>query len=236
MKELGESIDIHLGGEDLRMIHHQNEIAQSECATGKKFTHYWVHGAFLLVDGGRMGKSLGNAYTIFDIEDKKFNPLALRYLYLTAHYRSKLNFTWESLQNAQNALKKVYDMAGSLEEKEGAVVDSTFLNKFSDALNNDLNMPEALAVMWEMLQSDIPEYSKIVTLLRFDEVLGLDIENYIGYDIPQKVLDLVRMREAYRKSGIWDKADGLRREISELGYVLEDKGDTCRVKRKINFN
>ena len=233
MKELGDTIDLHLGAEDLRMIHHQNEIAQSEAATGRQFVNYWIHGAFLLVDGGRMGKSLGNAYTLQDIESKNFDPISLRYFYMTAHYRTPLNFTWEALQNVQNSLKKLYDIVGGYKESKEAEVDERYLEKFLDALNDDINMPKAIAVLWEMLKADMDESEKIKTLFKFDEVLGLNIENYVGFEIPQKVLDLVKVRQEYRKVGIWDKADLIRREISQLGYVVDDTGNGYKVKRKI---
>ncbi|OGC56934.1 cysteine--tRNA ligase [candidate division WWE3 bacterium RIFCSPLOWO2_12_FULL_36_10] len=233
LTELGENIDIHAGGEDLRMIHHQNEIAQSECATGKKFASYWVHTAFLQVDGGRMGRSIGNAYTLPDIEAKGFTPAALRYFYMGAHYRKKLNFTWEALQNAQNAVKKLYDLVGTYEESKDAVLAIDFLDKFNEALNDDINMPEALAVVWELVKSEVAESSKITTLLKFDEVLGLGIENYVGFEIPVEIENLARVRTQYRKSGIWDKADLIRREIESKGYLVEDVADGFRIKRKV---
>ena len=233
MKELGETLDIHIGGEDLRTIHHQNEIAQSESVTGEKFVEYWVHGAFLLVDGGRMGKSLGNAYTIEDLETKNFDPISLRYFYMTAHYRSPLNFTWEALQNVQNSLKKLYDIVGGYKESKDAQIDERYLEKFTDSINDDINMPRAIAVLWEMLKADIDESVKITTLLRIDEVLGLNIENYVGFEIPKKILDLVRVRQEYRKAGIWDKADYIRKEIAQLGYIVEDNGNGYKIKRKV---
>lgn len=234
LRELGESIDIHLGGEDLKMIHHQNEIAQSECATGKPFVNYWIHGSFLQIDGGRMGKSLGNAYTLRDIQDKGFDPITLRYFYMTANYRSKLNFTWEAMQNAQNSLKRIYEIIEAYKESEDALPSEFYLSKFRDALNDDLNMPQAVAVMWEMLKSDIKESTKLVTLLRIDKVLGLRIEDYIGFEVPQKVLDMAQTREEYRKAGIWDKADQTRRAIEEMGFLVEDLSvGKFKVKRKI---
>lgn len=236
MKELGDTIDIHVGGEDLKMIHHQNEIAQSECATGKEFVNYWVHGAFLLVDEGRMGKSLGNAYTVPDVEVKAFDPISLRYFYMTAHYRSKLNFTWEALQNAQSSLKKIYEIVGSYEEGAMGKIDALFFQRFMDAINDDVNMPNAIAVVWDLLKSNISEQSKIVTMLKIDEVLGFNIENYIGYEVPQNVADLAKIRQEYRKSGIWDKADLIRREIEELGFIVEDRVDLkvgYKIKRKV---
>jgi cysteinyl-tRNA synthetase len=234
MKELGDTIDVHLGGEDLRMIHHQNEIAQSECASGKTFVNYWMHGAFLQVDGGRMGKSLGNAFTIDDIIHKGFDPLALRYFYLSAHYRSTLNFTWEALLGAQNSLHKLYDILAGYKESEDASPSERHLSMFVQSVNNDFNIPEALAVLWETLKSSLPEPVKIATALKMDMVLGLNLENYIGYEIPQEITDLAKSRSEYRKAGIWDKADMLRRQISEKGYVVEDISEgKFKIKRKM---
>jgi cysteinyl-tRNA synthetase len=233
IKELGVPIDIHIGAEDLKMTHHQNEIAQSESVTGETFVNYWIHGAFLLVDGGRMGKSLGNAYTIADVEARSFDPIALRYFYMTAHYRTPLNFTWEALQNVQNSLKKLYDIVGSYREEKDAPLEDEYMEKFMEAINDDFNMPKAIAVLWELLKADLDESVKIKNLLEFDEVLGLNIENYIGFDIPQKVLDLVKIRQEYRRSGIWDKADSVRRQIADLGYLVEDTEDGYKLRRKL---
>lgn len=233
LKELGERIDIHIGGEDLKMIHHQNEMVQSECATNKKFVNYWIHTAFLQVDGGKMGKSLGNAYTVADIKAKGFSAIDLRFFYMTAHYRSSLNFTWESLQSSHNSLKKMYDLVSGYTESEDGVLSENYINKFNAALLEDLNMPKAIAVLWEVLKSDIEESSKVVTLLKMDEVLGLNIDEHVGFQIPEKVLNLARMRWEYRRQGIWDKADLLRREISDMGYTVDDAKDDYRVRRKL---
>ncbi len=234
LAELGSTLDIHVGGEDLKMIHHQNEIAQSECATGKKFVRYWVHGAFLTVDGGRMGKSLGNFYTVSDLEKRGFDPMALRYFYMTSHYRSKLNFTWDSLTAAQNALKKLYDLARSYKREESAKVSKEFYRKFLDKVNDDINLPEAIAVVWEMMKADIPEPEKLATLLKMDPILGLKLEEHLAYETPQKVIDLAKTRNEYRKAGIWDKADVVRRQIIEMGYEIEDIPDgKFKLKRKI---
>lgn len=233
MKELGETVDLHLGGEDLRMIHHQNEIAQSECSTGKPLACFWIHGAFLQVDGGRMGKSMGNAYTLADIEERGFDPMALRYFYMTAHYRTKLNFTWDALTGAQAALKKLYGIVGSYNE-EGGAVRTEFLGMFEEMLDDDINMPKAIAVMWDLLKSEIPEADKVATILRMDDVLGLRIEDYVGFEIPEKVLSLAKVRQEYRKSGIWDKADVVRREIESMGFQIEDAdGSDFKIKRKL---
>ena len=170
-KYLGDQFDIHVGGEDLRSTHHPNEIAQAEGATGKHpFVATWVHGAFLLVDGGRMGKSLGNAYTVADIVAKGYDPLALRYFYMGGHYRRQINFTWEALTSAQVALTKLREAyrAANDDKTDRTVLSSEKLakieeyqNDFQSALENDLNMPEALATLWEVIKSNIPNYDKI---------------------------------------------------------------------------
>ena len=233
LSELGDTIDIHVGGEDLKMIHHQNEIAQSECATGKKFVNYWVHGAFLTVDGGRMSKSLGNFYTLSDVKQRGFSPLDLRYFFMTAHYRSPLNFTWEAMQNAQNSLKKIFDIVSNYEYDPRAEVSEKYVKKFLEKLNEDLNIPEALAVFWELVKSNMSETSKLNTILKMDEFLGLKLQEHIGVEIPKNVEDLARMRSEYRKNGIWDKADVLRKQIESLGYTIEDlPNENFKIKKK----
>jgi cysteinyl-tRNA synthetase len=234
LTELGETIDIHVGGEDLKMIHHQNEIAQSECATGKPFVNYWVHGAFLTVDGGKMSKSLNNFYTLSDIKNKGFSPLDLRYLFMTSHYKGSLNFTWEAMQNAKNTLNRIYDIVSGYEYDERAEVSDKYIKKFMEKLDEDLNMPEALAVFWELIKSNTPESSKLNTILKMDEVLGLRLQEHIGVEIPENILNLAKMRNEYRKNGIWDKADVVRKQINDLGYVVEDtQAGSFKVKKKL---
>lgn len=234
LTELGETIDIHIGGEDLRMIHHQNEIAQSECATGKQFVKYWVHGAFLSVDAGKMSKSKGNFYTIDDILKKGFTPVDLRFFYMSAHYRNNLNFTWDALQNARNSLMKIYEIVGSYEQDLEGEISEKYLKLFKDKVNDDLNFPEALAVLWDLLKSSLKETVKLNTVLKMDEVLGLDIQEHIGYEVPEEVENLAKMRMEYRKNGIWDKADVIRKQINELGYILEDVEEgKYKIKKKI---
>jgi cysteinyl-tRNA synthetase len=233
-KELGEEIDIHVGGEDLKMIHHQNEIAQSEAVSGKKFVQYWVHGAFLQVDGGRMGKSLDNAYTLADLESKRFLPAALRYFFMTGHYRKPLNFTWEALSGAQNSLKKLYEVVAGYNVSKDSTGQASveFLQKFERAINDDLNMPKVLSVTWDLVKSDLEEDRKVATLLKFDEVLGFDFDTLIGFEVPKEVDDLARTRWEYKKAGIWDKADFIRRQIDELGFAVDDTTEGYRVKKK----
>lgn len=230
MKYLGETFDIHTGGEDLRSTHHPNEIAQSEGATGKKFVNYWVHGAFLRVDGGRMGKSLGNAYNVGNIINKGFDPIALRYLYLTGKYREPLNFTWEALTSAQTALVKLKSQVSNLKieherntlspEKESKIEE--YRNAFTEAISEDLNMPKALAVVWEMLKSNIPSSDKYDLALSFDEVLGLKLSERVNKEVPEDVKILLEKREKLRRSGRFAEADEVRNMVIKLGYTVSD--------------
>lgn len=233
MKYLGETFDIHTGGEDLKSTHHPNEIAQSQGATGKKFVDYWVHGAFLTVDGGRMGKSLGNAYTISDIEKKGFTALDLRYFYLSGKYNEPLNFTWEALAASHNSLEKLKAQAASLKsqddrsvlspEKEAKI--SQYRNDFLMAVNDDLNTPKALAAVWSMLGSNIPSADKYDLLMSFDEVLGLKLSEAasVKVQIPDDVQELIQKREVLRKEGKFDEADKIRDQITSRGFNIGDK-------------
>ncbi len=232
MKYLGETFDIHVGGEDLRSTHHPNEIAQSEGATGKTFVNYWLHSAFLKVDGKRMGKSLGNFYTISDIIKKGVDPLALRYFYLTGKYKEQLNFTWEGLAGAQNTLNKLRSIiAGLRGEKERNVLSEEKLskveeyrNRFSEAIGDDLNTPEALAVLWETVKSNIPGTDKLDLLFSFDEVLGLGLSEVqsVKSEIPDSVKELVNKRDKLRAEGKFEDADKIREEIEKLGFPVQD--------------
>jgi cysteinyl-tRNA synthetase len=231
IKYLGEQFDIHTGGEDHLPIHHPNEIAQSEAATGKHpFVKYWLHTRFLLVDGEKMSKSLGNFFTIEDVEKKGFDPISLRYLYLTTHYGKQMNFTWESLTAAQNALEKLRNQVQSLKSESNRNVLSEeklsqvdkFRNDFQDAIGNDLNTPEALAVLWSMLKSNIPSSDKYDLALSFDEVLGLDLGKENKKEIPEEIKDLLKKREELRKEGKYKDADKIRDEIVKKGYTVTD--------------
>lgn len=232
MNELAQTIDVHVGGEDHKMIHHPNEMAQSEAATGKTFANYWMHVAFLKVDGGKMSKSLGNTYLIDDLMAKGFDPLALRYFYMQAHYRTTLNFTWEAMQAAQNSIKKLYSLVEGYKEDPQANLSVEHLNKFEAAINDDLNTPRALGIMWDMLKADISEGEKLKTLEKFDEILGLDIISYIGFEIPKEIRSMAKVRWEYKKQGIWDKADMIRKKIELEGFSIEDLDDDYRIRRK----
>lgn len=241
-KYLGDQFDIHVGGEDLRSTHHPNEIAQVEGATGKHpFVNTWVHGAFLLVDSGRMGKSLGNAYTVGEIVGKGFDPLALRYFYMTGHYRKQLNFTWDGLEAAGTALSKlrqIYQATKSDQSQRMSLSSEkmekieSYQHNFSQALENDLNMSEALAVAWEVAKSNIPNYDKLELLTQFDRVLGLELNSNLQFiidnEIPAEVEKLIEQRESVRKMRNYAEADKIRADIEKLGYRVEDKGGRTR--------
>jgi len=234
MKYLGEQFAIHVGGEDLRSTHHPNEIAQSEGATGKKpFVKTWVHGAFLLVDGGRMGKSLGNAYTVNEITGRGYDPLALRYFYLTGHYRKQLNFTWEALAAAGAALTKLRRIYQSTREEEGrTMLSEEKLTKireygadFRGRIEDDLDIPGAIAVVWEVAKSNIPGRDKAEMLADFDQVLGLGVETTpfkSQKEATEEIKKLLALRANLRSEGKWEEADKLRDQVRQRGYEVED--------------
>ncbi len=241
MKYLGPSFDIHVGGIDLRETHHPNEIAQSEAATGQKFANFWVHGAFILVQGERMSKSKGNNYKLYDLEKEGYDPLALRYLYMQAHYRQEMNFTLVALQAAQNALNKLREIVIRFEEEEGMTGTGgakSFEQRFLAAINDDLNYPEATAVMWEMVKSDLSDSVKKKALLKFDKVLGLDLKNAQvlrsreeALDVPDDIRALVNERKRLRNDQEYKAADQLRDKILRLGYELNDSEKGTHIKR-----
>lgn len=232
MKYLGETFDIHTGGEDHLAVHHPNEVAQSEAATGKPLAKYWVHYSFLTVDGAKMSKSLGNYYRVEDVMEKGFSPLALRYLYLTAHYRSPLNFTWSGLAAAQSAYDKLVEFVRRVRGgKEGARVELSkeklkklegYRKRFDEAVGDEMGISGGLAVMWEMLKSNIPDYDKLDQLLDWDEVLGLDLTNTGEVIVPEEVKKLGVEREALRRTGNFVEADNLRMKMERLGWATED--------------
>lgn len=235
MRYLGEMFDIHTGGVDHISIHHTNEIAQSEAATGKKFVNYWLHTAFMLVGGQKISKSLGNGYRLDDLEKAGFKSPDLRYLYLSAHYRQEMNFSWESLEAAKNALDRLRNTVSSWEAgTEGA---AEFEEKFMAAMNDDLNTPRALAAMWDMLKANLPIEKKMHSLLKMDMVLGLDLKDSMGKQreetesIPDQVKKLVEERNQARAVRDFTTSDILRDKIRELGYIIQDDGKNVTIKK-----
>jgi cysteinyl-tRNA synthetase len=242
-KYLGESFDIHLGAVDLIFPHHENEIAQTEAATGKPWVRHWIHAEHLLVDGGKMSKSLNNFYLIKDIMQKGYDPLAYRYFCFTGHYRSQLNFTWESLTAAQRAYENLKTEIGKLgtdpDTSAGSVPSGEGLDeikqKFLNAINDDLNMPQALAVLWEVVKStDLKPSKKLALIDDFDRVLGLNLlEKSDSEAVPAEVNELIQRRREARAAKQWAESDRLRNEIALLGYVVEDtKGGQVLRKKK----
>lgn len=240
MKYLGETLDIHCGGTDHPPIHHTNEIAQSEAATGKNFVNYWLHGAFLVLGKTvKMAKSEGEIITVQSLIEKGFDPLAFRYLCLTAHYRSELVFTWESLQAAQNALFTLREhmrrLSENLERKRKKTLRAEeYKKEFLDTVNNNLNMPKALTVVWKLVRNEkeVSNREKYELLQDFDKILALDLVREVFKEkLPQKIEELIRKREAARKRKDWPTADRLREEIKKLGYLLEDTSKGVRWRK-----
>ena len=237
-KELGVPFDIHCGGIDHITIHHTNEIAQAEAAFGKILARYWLHGEFLLLKQGRMGKSEGNIVVLDDLAKKGVAPLAFRYLCLSAHYRSKIVFSWESLAGCQNALNKLYEITAELQSNEVGLPKQVRLPKirkyqkqFLEFINDDLDMPKALALMWKMLDDkNLSGKEKYSLLLSFDKVFGLGLGEIKKAKAPKQVLKLVEQREKYRQQANWQKADLIRKKIKELGFEIEDTEQGPQIK------
>lgn len=243
MKHLGETLDIHTGGVDHIPVHHTNEIAQSEAATNKQFVKYWFHCNFLEVEEEKMSKSLKNFIRVSDLKKKGFDPLALRYLYLTSHYRTKMNFTEKSLLAARDTYDKLRQMTGPWQKASERTTISTekqakldkFITGFKQAVENDLNMPQAMAVVWQMAKSNIPDYDKWDLISDWDQVLGLKLsEKAKDVRVPEKIEKLIEQRNKARKNQDFSLADKLRLEIESKGYEVEDlKNKTIAKLKKI---
>ena len=237
MKYLGKSFDIHAGAVDLIFPHHENEIAQSEAATGKKFVNFWIEGEHLLVDGKKMSKSLGNFYTLNDIEKKGFNPLAFRYLILTSHYRSQLNFTWKSLEAAGHALNNlkqaIPNKIKNEKNKPNPLLSRQLEEKFLKAANDDLNTPKALAILWEMVRhKGISSSQKQKLILKFDKVLGLGLTRLKQSPIPAGVTALIAERNQLRKKKRWQEADKIRGQLEKIGWIVKDTNMGTEILKK----
>ena len=233
MKYLGEHFDIHCGGIDAIPVHHTNEIAQSEAATGKKWVNYWCHGEFLLNDKGKMSKSSGEFLTLPVVVEHGYNPLDYRYFCLSGHYRTQLKFSWEALDHAKSAREKLVQIVSELKKSGEAKTLSEgakayfYLDSFMDAMNNDLMAPLALASMWKMLKDNtVSDSEKLSVLYSMDKILGLDLdkieaktEERVGGEREWK---LVEERSKAKKEKNWARADEIRDELSALGYVVKD--------------
>lgn len=236
-KYLGSTVDLHMGGVEHIPVHHTNEIAQSESANGVKFVNYWLHNEHLLVDNKKMAKSEGTSYSLAEIKEKGFTAMALRYFFLQAHYRSKQNFTWEAMRAAQNGLNHLYNQVRELgirnKKLEIMDVNKNFKNKFLEAISDDLNTPRTLAVAQEVLKSDLSAKEKLATILDFDKVLGLDLAKALEKnELPSEVENLAEARQAARNKKDFNRSDELRKEIENLGYMVEDTKEGQRIIRK----
>ena len=242
---LGEEFDIHTGGVDHIPTHHENEIAQSKGATGKIPAHVWMHCEYLQVDGGKMSKSLGNTYTISQLEEKGISPLAFKLFCFTAHYRNKLNFTFKGAYGAQKALERLYD---SYKKNVNGVddVDEDIIKEYEERflayINDDMNMPGAMSVVWEIARNAKKSIKFADLLLKFDKVLGLDMKNAENYllefkheeseELPEEIKALVEERKQARAEKNWAKSDEIRDRIISLGYGIKDTKDGIIVKKE----
>lgn len=247
MKYLGETFDIHCGGIDLVFPHHQNEIAQSEGATGKRFVRHWVHNEWLLVEGQKMSKSLGNFYTLRDVLKKGYDSKAVRYLLLSTHYRQQLNFTFAGLDAAKNAVERLQEAIRNLKNAKTAKDDEEITlmitkarKQFDDAMDDDLNISEALAVVFEFtkainkaLEAGVSKSDAddaIALLEDFDEILGvMDFTEDVALTTEQR--RMINEREQLRKLGRYNEADKIRARLSRIGIQLDDTSEGVRVKK-----
>ena len=233
-KYLGEVFDIHTGGIDLIPTHHENEIAQSKGLYGKIPAHYWMHGEFLLINGGKMSKSLGNVYLLQDIVDRGYDPLVYKLFCYSIQYRKKLNFTWEGMDSAKislDRLREAYQKHLNGTEDVAEEIIQKYENDFLKAINDDLNMPVAMSVVWEAART--PEKSKKIAelLKRFDKVLGIKIDEYKEEEIPQDIKELLELRKQARENKDWSESDRLREEIKAKGYIVKDSKEGQTVEK-----
>ena len=244
MKYNGPTLDIHCGGTDHIRVHHTNEIAQSECATGKPFARFWMHGEFLRLDGNKMSKSTGEFLTVSVLMDKGYNPLDYRLFALTSHYRNYLNFSFESLDSAREALKSLHKKTDPLIGKATAIESEAakkWQQEFKDAIGDDLNMPRALGILNSVLKTDLSDGEKAALVLDFDKVLGLKLdqprEEYAKKQDPNAIDDtaeieaLIAERTEARKSKNWAESDRIRDLLKEKGVEIKDSKEGTTWKR-----
>lgn len=228
MKYLGEQFDIHCGGIDHIPVHHTNEIAQAEAITNKKpWVKYWVHSEFLVINSGKMSKSEGNFITLDTFKEKNISPLAYRYFTLQTHYRKQLNFTWEAIEAAQNGLNNLRDHIRRIDGEK--LSDPIVEEKFLLAINEDLNMPEALAILWNAVKANQID---IKTIIKFDKILGLDLHDpEKKIEITAEIQTILDSRTEARTNKEWKESDRLRDEIQKLGYKVEDTSEGQKLFR-----
>ena len=235
-KYLGEVFDIHTGGVDHIPIHHENEIAQSEALTGKNPASFWMHGEFMLVDNGKMSKKLGNTYTVAQLEEMGYSPMVFRLFCLNTHYRKKLNFTFEGMDASKTSYERL--VALILKHKEGGEEEidlSSYKQEFLDSINDDLNVPNALGVLWTMLKEK-PSKRVYDMAIEFDKVFGLELDKAKKEEekivLPKEVEELVLERVKARQEKNYAKSDELRDKIDALGYIIKDSKDGFTIQKK----
>jgi len=242
IKELGIPFDIHCGGVDHILIHHTNEIAQAEAAYNKIMARYWLHGEFLVLKKGKMSKSEGHILTIDDLIKKGFNPLSYRYLCLTCHYRKQLVFSLKSLSASQKALNNLYDKVRELIDTpqfkklnlRKNIIEG-YKKRFLSFINDDLNVPRALALVWDLLDDKKANAKeKYHLLIDFDKILGLKLNEIRKLTVPLKVKKLVQKREELREKGLWKEADKIRENIKKLGFSIKDTSKGSQIIRNKN--
>ena len=227
-KYLGDHFDIHTGGIDHIPIHHENEIAQSKGFSGKEPVNYWMHCNFLLVNGEKMSKSLNNLYTLDDLEKKGYEPLVYKMFNFSSNYRNQINFTWEAMDSAKIALNRLREgyLKHGEEGKEKISEDiiKDYENRFLEAINDDLNMPMAMSVVWDVIKNPVKSKDFQNLLLKFDEVLGLNLKSYVPEEtkLPEEIQELVRLRNEARSLKNWSESDRLRDELVSKGYTVKD--------------
>ncbi len=230
IKFLGEQFDIHTGGIDLIPTHHTNEIAQSECATGKKpFVKFWLHSEFVDTASEKMAKSKGNFLRLDSLLEKNISTETYRFWLLMASYRTKVNFNWEALEASETALKRLYNLYNDLGETVGKI-DKSYQQKFKEHIENDLDTPRALVVLWDLIKDEnISKADRKATVLDFDKVLGLGFEKLKQEKIPEEVMKLILEREQARRDKNFEKSDDLRKEINSLGYEVKDTAEGQKI-------
>ena len=235
-KYLGDEFDIHTGGIDLIPTHHENEIAQSKGKCGKIPSRYWMHGEYLLINGGKMSKSLGNVYLLKDIKERGYSPLAYRLLTYSCSYRNKLNFTWEGIEASSKAIAKLKEgYQKHLEGKEeiSSEIIKGYEQKFNEAINDDLNMPLAMSVVWDVIKHTNKSKQFAELLLKFDTVLAIDIDKIEDKkeEIPEEIMNLANLRKIVRENKNWAESDRLRDEILYKGYKIKDTKDGFELEK-----
>ena len=229
-KYLGSHFDIHCGGEDHIPVHHTNEIAQAQACYDTRLAEFWLHGAFLQLDGEKMSKSSGDFLRLESLVERGYDPLAYRFFCLGARYRAKLSFTWESIDGAATALNRLRSAAHGWGEPGAA--DEACIAQFKDRVEDDLNMPRVLALCWDLVASDLPDAVKKATLLHFDQVMGLGLAEWAPQEeeIPAAIQAMAAKRQQARADKDWAIADQMRDEIAAAGYEVEDTPDGPRVR------